>query len=505
MKSKKGVPGPFEKKLKELNYTIESKICDNLDDNELIIKQLFANCSDLVVRRLHVFGSIPGMAVYLEVLVDNQLWDIGFLEPLMLHEPVSIDNPLQLYEQLKFKLASIVQPRIALNMNEIVQRIVRGEVVLFVESFTEAFSFGLKDKLHRQLEEPTTEAVIRGPRYGFIEKLDINLALIRHRIRTPLLKTEKLYVGGLSQTDVAIVYIERIAQQSVVDEVKKRLSSIDMDSVLESGYIEELISGHPNSPFPVMQSTQRPDVVSGSLVEGKVVLLIDGSPMVLVLPITFWFGFQTAEDYYMNFIFATMLRWLRYLFAFFAMALPSLYIAVTTFHQEMIPTSLALSLAAAREVVPFPAIMEALIMETTFEALREAGVRLPRPVGQTISIVGALVIGQAAVQAGIISAPQIIIVSITGIASFLIPNPAMSQAISLIRFPLMLFAATLGLYGVVVALIAVLIHLVNLDSFGVPYMTPIAPFSFSGLTDSLFRAPWRRLLKRQHHTKQRLE
>lgn len=505
MKSKKGVSGPFEKKLKELNYTIESKICDNLDDNELTIKQLFANCSDLVVRRLHVFGSIPGMAVYLEVLVDNQLWDVGFLEPLMLHEPVSIDNPLQLYEQLKFKLASIVQPRITLNMNEIVQRIVRGEVVLFVESFTEAFSFGLKDKLHRQLEEPTTEAVIRGPRYGFIEKLDINLALIRHRIRTPLLKTKKLYVGGLSQTDVAIVYIEHIAQQSVVEEVKKRLSSIDMDSVLESGYIEELISGHPNSPFPVMQSTQRPDVVSGSLVEGKVVLLIDGSPMVLVLPITFWFGFQTAEDYYMNFIFATMLRWLRYLFAFFAMALPSLYIAVTTFHQEMIPTSLALSLAAAREVVPFPAIVEALIMETTFEALREAGVRLPRPVGQTISIVGALVIGQAAVQAGIISAPQIIIVSITGIASFLIPNPGMSQAISLIRFPLMLFAATFGLYGVVVALIAILIHLVNLDSFGVPYMAPIAPFSFSGLADALFRAPWRMMLRRQHHTKQRLE
>ncbi|ASA23678.1 spore germination protein [Paenibacillus donghaensis] len=505
MKAKKGVSDPFEKKLKELDYAIESKISDKLDDNESVINQLFANCSDFVVRRLHIFGSIPSMVVYFDVLVDNQLWDIGFLEPLMLHESVSIDSPLQLYEQLKFKLASIVQPQIALNMNEIVQRIVKGEVVLFVESFTQAFSFRLKDKLYRQLEEPTSEAVIRGPQYGFIEKLDINLALIRHRIRTPLLKTEKLCVGGLSQTDVAIVYIEHIAQQSVVEEVKKRISSIDMDSILESGYIEELISDHPNSPFPVIQSTQRPDLVSGSLVEGKVVLLIDGSPMVLVLPISFWFGFQTAEDYYMNFIYATMLRWLRYLFAFFAIALPSLYIAVTTFHHEMIPTSLALSLAAAREVVPFPAIVEALIMETTFEALREAGVRLPRPVGQTISIVGALVIGQAAVQAGIISAPQIIIVSITGISSFLIPNPGMSQAISIMRFPLMLFAASFGLYGVVVSLIAVLIHLVNMNSFGVPYMTPIAPFSFSGLADALFRAPWRMLLRRHHHTKQRLE
>nr|WP_245237481.1 spore germination protein [Paenibacillus ihuae] len=266
-----------------------------------------------------------------------------------------------------------------------------------------------------------------------------------------------------------------------------------------------MISDHPYSPFPLMQATQRPDLVSGSLIEGKIAVLINGSPMVLVLPITFWFGFQTAEDYYTNFIYVTMLRWLRYLFAFLAMSLPALFIAVTTFHQEMIPTSLALSLAAAREVVPFPAIAEGLIMEITFEALREAGIRLPRPVGQTISIVGALVIGQAAVQAGIISAPQIIVVSVTGIASFLIPNPGMSQAISIIRFPLMLLAASFGLYGVGIGLICVLIHLVTLKSFGVPYMTPIAPFNPTGLSDTLIRAPWRVMRRRKQQTQRRME
>ncbi|MGN7761925.1 spore germination protein [Paenibacillus sp. 22594] len=505
MKTKKKVSGPFENRLKELEKTIELKISSKLDDNETALTQLFANCSDLVVRKLHMFGSIPGMVVYLDVLVDKQTWDDGFLEPLMQPEAVSSDSPRQLYEILKFKLASIVQPSIAPTMNEVVQSIVRGEVVLFAQSSTEAFSFGLKDKLQRQLEEPATEAVIRGPRYGFIEKLDINIALIRHRLRTPLLKTEKLCVGRLSQTDVMIVYIDNLAEQSVVEDVKKRISSIDMDSVLESGYIEELISDHPYSPFPLMQATQRPDLVSGSLIEGKIAVLIDGSPMVLVLPITFWFGFQTAEDYYTNFIYVTMLRWLRYLFAFLAMALPSLFIAVTTFHQEMIPTSLALSLAAAREVVPFPAIAEGLIMEITFEALREAGIRLPRPVGQTISIVGALVIGQAAVQAGIISAPQIIVVSVTGIASFLIPNPGMSQAISIIRFPLMLLAASFGLYGVGIGLICILIHLVTLKSFGVPYMTPIAPFNPTGLTDTLIRAPWRVMRRRQQQTQRRME
>ncbi|WP_379150819.1 spore germination protein [Paenibacillus sp. sgz5001063] len=499
MKSNSKVNNPFGKKLRESEPPVDLMISGTLDDNEAAMNQQFSKCYDLVVRRLQIFGSQPGMVVFLKVLVDKQLWDDGFLTPLMQKEAVPLDDPSQLYEQLKFKFSSIVQPTVILTVNEAVQRIVRGETVLFIENTSQAFSFELKDKLNRPLEEPSTEAVIRGPRYGFIEKMDINLALIRHRLHTPRLKTEKFKAGSISQTDIMIVYLENIAKQSVVDEVKRRISKIDMDSVLESGYIEELISDHTYSPFPVIQATQRPDLVSGSLIEGKVAVITDGSPMVLVLPITFWFGFQTAEDYYMKFIFATTLRWLRYLFAFLAMTLPSIFIAITTFHQEMIPTSLTLSLAAAREVVPFPAIMEALIMEVTFEALREAGIRLPRPVGQTISIVGALVIGQAAVQAGIISATIIIVVSITGIASFLIPNPGMSQAISIIRFPLMLLAAAFGLYGVGVGLLALLIHLVNLRSFGVPYMTPIAPLNLSGLADVLVRAPWTLMRKRQKH------
>lgn len=501
MKLKRKATDPFSKKLKALEPEINLNISERLDDNETAITQVFANCSDLVVRRLLMFGSMPAMVVYLDVLIDKQLWDDGFLEPLMQQETPPIDCPSQLNEQLEFRFSSIVQPAVVLTMKETVGRIVSGETVLFVESSPQAFAFALKDKLNRPLDEPSTEAVIRGPRYGFIEKMDINLALIRHRLRTPRLKTEKLSAGSLSRTAITIVYIEDIAKKSVVEEVKRRIAGIDMDSVLESGYIEELICDHPYSPFPVIQATQRPDMASGSLIEGKVAVLTDGSPMVLILPVTFWFGFQSAEDYYMKFMYATMLRWLRYLFAFFAMALPSIFIAVTTFHQEMIPTSLTLSLAAAREVVPFPAIVEALIMEITFEALREAGIRLPRPVGQTISIVGALVIGQAAVQAGIISATIIIVVSITGISSFLIPNPGMSQAISMIRFPLMLLAATFGLYGLGIGLLAVLVHLVNLRSFGVPYLTPLAPVNFNGLGDILLRAPWQIMRKRHKHTR----
>nr|WP_275983809.1 spore germination protein [Paenibacillus hamazuiensis] len=299
--------------------------------------------------------------------------------------------------------------------------------------------------------------------------------------------------------------MEGYAAPGVVEEIKKRLTQIEMDSIVGSGYIEEFISDHPYSPFPVTRSTERPDAAAASLISGKVALLVNGTPMTLLMPVTFWYGFQSVEDYYTNFIFATMLRWLRFIFAFFAMVLPAVYVAVTTFHQEMIPTSLALSLANAREVVPFPAMMEILIMEVTFEALREAGVRLPRPVGQTISIVGALVIGQAAVQAGIISAPIIIVVAMTGIASFLIPHTSMSQAFSIMRFPMVICGGMFGLYGVSAGVIALLIHISMMSSFGVPYLWPLAPFNRTGLEDVLVRAPWHVMYKRQQHIQMMLE
>ncbi|MBD0381049.1 spore germination protein [Paenibacillus sedimenti] len=505
MKNRKSHLDHIEYKLEELEYAIDAELFDNLDDNELVIKEIFSNCTDLVIRKFQAFDSIPCMAVFLEVLIDAKAWDDGLLESLMKQEPVVIDYPAQLFDVFTYNLSSVVQPEKLEGLNEIAQSIVMGNVVIFIESYNQAISFKIKDNLHRQLEEPSTEAVIRGPRLGFIEKLEINMSLIRHQIRTPLLKMERMSIGRISQTDVTVTYIKNMAPQNVIDEIKKRLSAIDMDSVLESGYIEEMISDHTYSPFPTMQPTQRPDLVAASLVEGKVAILVDGTPIALIAPVTFWYGFQTVEDYYMNFIFATMLRWLRYLFAFLAWAMPSLYVAVTTFHQEMIPTSLALSLAAAREVVPFPGMVETLIMEITFEALREAGVRLPRPVGQTISIVGALVIGQAAVQAGIISAPIIIVVSLTGIASFLIPHPGMSQAISILRFPMVIAAGMFGLYGVGAAMIATLIHVNNLSSFGVPYLKPLAPFEKSGIVDVLVRAPWKVMRKRQQYIQQKLE
>ncbi|MDQ0114498.1 spore germination protein [Paenibacillus harenae] len=501
----KASPKRIDKRVTDLVHIAEEPLSDNLDDNEKVLQQIFSNCNDLIIRKLTLYKSTRCIAAYLDVLVDESLWNNGLLNPLMKQELEDFDNQGELFEQLKYRLASFVTPQVINNRKEAVQRIVSGDVVLFVESSNAALSFSIKDQLQRQLDEPSSEAVIRGPRIGFIEKLDVNMALIRQRIRTPQLKMEKVILGAASRTDIAIVYFEGKTPQKVVEEIRQRVSKIEMDSILESGYIEESISDHPYSPFPVMQTTQRPDVVSAALIEGKAAVLVDGSPIALVMPITYWYGFQTVEDYYMNFIFASFLRWLRFLFAFMALTLPSIYVAITTFHSEMIPTGLALSLAAAREVVPFPAMVETLIMEITFEALREAGVRLPRPVGQTISIVGALVIGQAAVQAGIISAPIIIIVSLTGIASFLIPHPEMNQAVSMLRFPMVICAGTFGLYGVSAAVIAILIHLTNLNSFGVPYLSPLAPLNPSELWDVLIRAPWKIMHKRQRRIRPKME
>jgi spore germination protein len=486
---------------------IEGELSDKLDVNETWLKQTFSNCSDLTVRKVHLFDSIPCMVVFFRELVDTKQLDDELMKTLLNNMTIELDTSTQLIEQVKSGLVPIAQTIIVSNKKETVKQITRGQVVLFVESSNQVLSITMKEKLHRDLQEPNMEAVIRGPKVGFIENIDINMGLIRQQIRTPQLKMEQILVGEVSQTEVVIAYLADVASPEVIMEVRKRISQLDMDTILESGYIEEMIRDAPYSPFPVIQMTERPDSVSASLLEGRVAILVDGTPMVLVAPITFWHAFQTVEDYYTNFIIATFLRWLRYFFTFISLTLPSLFIAVDTFHPEMIPTSLILSLAAAREPVPFPTLVEIMMMEIAFEAIREAGIRLPKQIGQTVSIVGVLVIGQAAVQAGIVSAPIVIVVSLTGIASFLTPSNNMSQAIRIIRFPLMLSAGVFGLYGIGIAMIALLIHLVNLRSFGVYYMAPLAPFNSSGLLDVIIRTPWWVMHKRQNRVppKQELE
>jgi spore germination protein KA len=384
-----------------------------------------------------------------------------------------------------------------------------GDAILLFEGHTQGFAIGVREWNQRSVTEPATETIIRGPRESFTENIRTNTALIRRKIKDRNLWLETRTIGRVTQTDVSIMYIKGIASDKVIDEVRQRLDRIDIDGILESGYIEEFIQDETYTPFPTIYNTERPDVVAADLLEGRVAILVDGTPFVLTAPSLFTQFFQAAEDYYQRADVSSLLRMLRFFSFFIALFGSSLYIAITTFHQEMLPTALLISLAAQREGVPFPAIIEALMMETALEILREASVRMPRAVGQAVSILGTLVIGTAAVEAGIISAAMVIVISITAISSFIFPAPNMSIAVRLIRFPMMVLAASFGLYGMIAGFIALVLHLCSLRSFGMPYTSPLAPFNASGQKDTIFRLPhWRlrtrpRLISQQNVTREK--
>lgn len=439
--------------------------------------------SDVIVRDAMGKDGARTLIVYLQGSVDANRLEEHFIQPMMTKPPEAV-------------VQGMLNAEIIDDYKKALNAVYLGMVLLFIDGSPHAYALPVPSTSARSIQEPSTEAVIRGPREGFIERIDANLALVRNKVRTPQLKMESFRLGSESQTKVVLAYHEGIARKDVIAEVRKRLESIRLDAILESGYVQELIEGRPRSIFPQMLYTERPDTVAGQLLEGRFAVFVDGSPFVLTGPVTFWQMLHSAEDYYEKYSFSTFLLMLRYVLLFLALFLPAIYVATITFHHDLLPTSLLLSIAAAREAIPFPALIEALIMEVSFEALREAGIRLPKTVGQAVSILGALVIGQAAVQAGIVSAPMVIVVSMTGIASFTVPRFNFGIAIRILRFPLMILAGMFGLYGIIVGTLLLATHLCNLTSFGVPYMSGIAPLRPGELKDILMRAPWYRMKRR---------
>ena len=372
---------------------------------------------------------------------------------------------------------------------DIFAHLLSGDTVLILDGFQKGFSLSSRGWEQRGVQEPTSQTVVRGPKDGFTETLRTSTALIRRRIKDTSLRVDSMKIGRRTQTDVAIMYIDGVVTNDTVTEVKERLERIDIDGVLESGQIEELIQDARFSPFPTIMNTERPDVAAAALLEGRIAIVIDGTPFVLLVPSLFIHFFQASEDYYQKADFSTFIRLLRYFAFFLALLTPSAFIAVTTFHQEMLPSKLLISLAAQREGVPLPAIVEAIMMEITFEILREAGIRMPRAVGPAISIVGALVIGQAAVEAGIVSASMVIVVALTAISSFVSPAFNMSITARLLRFPLMFLAASFGLFGILLGLIIVVSILSSIRSFGIPYLAPNSPFILEDQMDNFVRMP----------------
>ncbi|WP_246218314.1 spore germination protein [Litoribacterium kuwaitense] len=358
---------------------------------------------------------------------------------------------------------------------------------MLLEDAETGLAIDVQHHFHRNLEEPVAESVVRGNRIGFIESIDQNIALLRNYLKTDAFLFETLILGKYTKTTVGIAYIDGVAERKLIEEVRMRLEHIEADGVIETGDIEELIEDHPNSIFPQMVVTERVDVVVSSMLEGKVAILVNGTPFVLVVPGTFFSLTQSPDDYYQRFFVGSFIRLLRLFFIFIALCLPAIYVAFSTFHQELIPSQLLLTIVVSREAIPFPAVVELLIMDITFEGLREAGLRLPKQIGAAVSIVGALVIGEASVNAGLVSRPMVVIIALTGIASFIMPRFNLSTSFRLLRFPLTLAAASFGFIGLFAGLMMILTHLCSLRSFGVPFMEPIAPLHTFRLKDSFIR------------------
>lgn len=465
----------------------------HLQTNLTNFRQIFGDSIDLVIRefKIGVEQQLSAGILYIDGLIDKRLVNEDILKPLMLEcstaEPNRKLSKEKVFDWVKESALSVGDLKEANTKDELINGLLSGETAIFLAGTKTALLVSSSGWETRGVEEPDTEAVVRGPREGFTENLKTNTALLRRKIKNPNLRFELIKLGNQTNTNVCITYIKGICNEKFVTEARKRLKHIKTDSILESGYIEAFIEDAPYSPFATVANSEKPDVTAAKILEGRLAVLVDGTPIALTVPYLFMEGFQSSEDYYSRPYYVTLVRWIRFLAFFITVYLPSLYVAATTFHQELIPTPLLVTMIAAKEGTPFPAFVEALLMGLVFEILREAGVRMPRPIGQAVSIVGALVIGEASVSAGLIGAPMVIVVALTGITSFI--NSSLIDAVSLLRLMLVGLAATMGFYGVLIGTVAIIVHLASLRSFGVPYFSPIAPMSLVDLKDILIRVP----------------
>ncbi|OPJ54805.1 spore germination protein [Alkalithermobacter paradoxus] len=459
------------------------------------IKDKFKDCSDLVVREFEVgVDKECKMAlIYIDGLADRLSISDFTLSNLIIDSRIAQPNEIKedIKELIKNKTIAITDIKEIEDINEAIDNILSGETVLLIDKVKEMIVIASRGWPSRSVSEPQTETVIRGPRDGFTETLRVNTSLVRRRIRDTNLKIKTISLGERSKTDTVIMYIEDLVNERVLKRVEDRLNTIDVTSIKESGDVEQLIEDNWLSLFPQIQNTERPDVVAAALYEGRVAIMVDNTPFALIVPSTLNTFLQSPEDYYERWIISTIIRALRVFATTASLFLPALYIAVTSYHPGMMPTGLALYVAGTRMGVPFPAFTEALLMEGTLELLREAGIRLPGPIGSTIGIVGGLVIGQAAVEAGIVSPLMVIIVAITAISSFATPSYNMAIGFRILRFIFMILASILGLYGIMLGFLAISIHLANLKSFGIPYLEPFTAMGehFTDLKDTIFRAP----------------
>lgn len=457
------------------------------------LNETFIDSSDFGLRQISLEQDVPIKIVvaFIDGLVDKNVINMSILKPLMIEWPKIKSNKdyskTVLLDILKEKLLNSYDIEEVQDFRKTIDRILSGDTVIYIEEMKVAISVETKGWVSRSVEQPDTESVVRGPREGFVETLQTNLSLIRRKIKNPKLKFESLKLGEQTNTDICIGYIKGIANEVVIETVRRRLRKIKIDAILESGYIEAFIEDAPFSLFPTVGNSEKPDVIAAKLLEGRVAIFCDGTPFVLTVPYLFIESLQVSEDYYSNAYFASLLRIFRFIALFISTMAPAFYVALIAFHQGVIPFKLLLTITASREGIPFSPFIEALGMGIVFELIKEAGIRMPRQIGQAVSIVGALVLGQAAVEAGLVSTLMVIVTAITAISSFVIPS--LGDMMPILRIAMLVVANILGFMGIELLMIGVLAHLCTLRSFGVPYMAPFAPLNGMDLKDTFIRVP----------------
>ena len=478
-------------------------ISPKVDENEKAICQAFAICDDLKIRKLSIGknGRIKAFVCYIEVNAGNDLINVlgrmlAYLENLPEEQIKEIitGNAFALSDAEPYEY-----------MEDAIRGVLSGDAIFFVDGVATALKMPDQGYPKMGVSKSEGEKVVRGSDESFTESEKANTALLRKRIRNTQLKVKEFQVGVRSFTNVAIVYIEDLAPLNLVEEIHNRLIAYEIDGVMDSGVLEQLAEESWISPFPQFQSTRRPDRAAMEVLNGKVVVLVDNSPVALLLPTDVNSFLKTTDDYYNRFYMATFARLIRYVAAFFALTLPGLYLAVTNFHTQILPTPLLLSFWQARSGVPFPAALEVLLMELSFELIREAGVRLPGTMGNTIGIVGGLIIGQAAVEANLVSPIVVIVVAFTALCSFAIPNEEFAFSFRILKFLLIALSAWQGFFGFLLGMFLVLVHMASLKSFDVPYLSPYVAPQLNGYQDekdSVVRFPLRMLWKRPIYAKE---
>jgi len=498
-KNKIKQPKEIKKRKKDLDLKGSDKpgpnVYNNIEENLNYIKERYSSSinGDFIIREFDIIINktpVRAFIIFFDGLVDRTTVNLNILQPLMLLSNLDIkSDEKDLVEYVKRHLLPQNQLIFTKKMQEVVDGVNFGGCGLFIDGVDIALVADVKGWEHRSVEKPTTELVLRGPQESFNEVLRSNTALIRKILKDENLICEDIIIGIRSKTPCSMLYIKDIVNNALVEEVRRRLKSIKIDYLMDSGELEQFIEDRPFLLTPQVSYTERPDMVAAALADGKVAIVVNGSPFVLLMPVTVPVLLHSNEDKYVRFPYANFFRFVRYLGITMSIFLPALYIAITNFHQEMIPTDLLLAIEASREKVPFPSLIEILLMEISFELLREAGVRIPGPIGPTLGIIGGLILGQAAVEANIVSPILIIIVAVTGLGSFAIPNFALAFSFRIIRFAYIILASLSGFLGITTGIFLHLVILTSSKSFGVPILAPIAPKTATKADDSLMKKP----------------